>query len=277
MPKIDAHQHFWKYDPVRYKWITNEMGILQKDFLPEDLQPILEQNKFDGCIAVQSDSSETETTFLLDLANKNDFIKGVVGWVDFLLENFEDHLHYFKQFKKLKGFRYILQDHKNRELMLTPEFTRGIKALQQFNYTYDILIFPDQLQYIKEFISMFSEQKFVIDHIAKPEIKNNKIEDWKKNILAIAKNKNVYCKISGLVTEADWKNWKAKELIPYLDVTVNAFGPDRIIFGSDWPVCLVAASYNEVLDIVINYFSTFAEEDQQKFFGSNAINFYNLN
>ena len=277
MPKIDAHQHFWKYDPVRDKWITNEMAILQKDFLPEHLQPILEQNKFDGCIAVQTDSSETETTFLLDLANKNDFIKGVVSWIDLLSENIEERLQYYKQFKNLKGFRHILQGEKDRALMLQPDFTRGIKALDPFNYTYDILIFPDQLGYTQKLVSMFPEQKFVIDHIAKPEIKNNKIEDWKKNMLAIAKNQNVYCKISGLVTEADWKNWKAKELIPYLDVTVNAFGPDRIIFGSDWPVCLVAASYNEVLDIVINYFSIFAEEDQQKFFGGNAINFYNLN
>lgn len=277
MPKIDAHQHFWKYDPVRDKWITNEMGILQKDFLPEDLQPILEQNKFDGCIAVQADSSETETTFLLDLANKNDFIKGVVGWIDLLSENIEERLQYYKQFKNLKGFRHILQGEKDRAFMLQPDFTRGIKALDRFNYTYDILIFPDQLGYTQKFVSMFPEQKFVIDHIAKPEIKNNKIEDWKKNMLAIAKNQNVYCKISGLVTEADWKNWKAKDLIPYLDVAVNAFGSDRIIFGSDWPVCLVAASYNEVLDIVINYFSTFAEEDQLKFFGGNALKIYNLN
>ena len=233
MPKIDAHQHFWKYDPVRDKWITNEMAILQKDFLPEHLQPILEQNKFDGCIAVQTDSSETETTFLLDLANKNDFIKGVVGWIDLLSENIEERLQYYKQFKNLKGFRHILQGEKDRALMLQPDFTRGIKALDPFNYTYDILIFPDQLGYTQKLVSMFPEQKFVIDHIAKPEIKNNKIEDWKKNMLAIAKNQNVYCKISGLVTEADWKNWNKDDLTPYIDVVVNAFGTDRIMFGSD--------------------------------------------
>ena len=277
MQRIDAHQHFWKFDPVRDSWITNEMSVIRNDFFPEHLQPILKDNDFDGSVAVQADQSETETNFLLDLADKNDFIKGVVGWVDLRAENIEERLAHYKQFKKLKGFRHILQGEKDRGFMLQPEFKRGIKALQQFNFTYDILIFPDQLQYTKKFVAMFPEQKFVVDHIAKPYIKKKKIEEWKNDMQEIAGCQNVSCKISGLVTEADWKSWEAKDFTPYLDTVVNAFGTDRIMFGSDWPVCLVAASFREMLDIVKDYFSSFTKQEQDKFFGGNAINFYNLN
>lgn len=275
--KVDAHQHFWNFDPVRDSWITNEMSVIQKDFLPQDLKPLLQQNNIDACIAVQADSSEAETNFLIELANENDFIKGVVGWVDLLSGQVKERLENYKQFTKLKGFRYILQGQQDRAFMLNPAFINGIKALQDFNFTYDILIFPDQLQYTKNLIAMFPHQKFVIDHLAKPYIKNKKIEEWEKDIKAIAEYKNVSCKISGLVTEADWKHWNKNDFTPYMDVVVNAFGTDRILFGSDWPVCLVAASYAEMLDIVKEYFSSFTKEEQQQIFGGNAINFYNLN
>jgi len=275
--KIDAHQHFWKYDPVRDSWFTDEMPVIRRDFFPEHLHPILQENNFDGCVAVQADQSEADTDFLLDLAGKNNFIKGVVGWVDLQSKKLEERLEHYKQFNKLKGFRHVLQGEKDRSFMLQPEFTRGIKALQQFNFTYDILIFPDQLQYTKKFAAMFPQQKFVIDHLAKPTVKEKKIDEWKKDIEAIAEYQNVCCKISGLVTEADWKNWNKDDLTPYIDVVVNAFGTDRIMFGSDWPVCLLAASYRKMLDIVKDYFSSFSKEDREKFFGGNAINFYNLN
>ena len=275
--KIDAHQHFWKYDPVRDSWFTDEMPVIRRDFFPEHLHPILQENNFDGCVAVQADQSEADTDFLLDLAGKNNFIKGVVGWVDLQSKKLEERLEHYKQFNKLKGFRHVLQGEKDRSFMLQPEFTRGIKALQQFNFTYDILIFPDQLQYTKKFAAMFPQQKFVIDHLAKPTVKEKKIDEWKKDIEAIAEYQNVCCKISGLVTEADWKNWNKDDLTPYIDVVVNAFGTDRIMFGSDWPVCLLAASYGKMLDIVKDYFSSFSKEDREKFFGGNAINFYNLN
>jgi L-fuconolactonase len=274
--KIDAHQHFWNYDPVRDNWITNEMSVIRKDFLPEDLQPILEENGFDGCIVVQVDQSEKETHFLLELANKKDCIKGVVGWVDLQSENIEERLAYFKAFEKLKGFRHILQGEKDRAYMLKPGFTRGINALKQFNYTYDILIFPDQLQHTKKFVESFPDQKFVIDHLAKPYIKDKKIAGWKEDIQQVAQYKNVYCKISGMVTEAGWQSWEEKDFIPYMDVVVNAFGSDRIMYGSDWPVCLLAAGYNEVVSIVKNYFSSFTQNEQDNFFGQNAIKFYNL-
>jgi L-fuconolactonase len=275
--QIDAHQHFWKFDPVRDSWITEEMSVIRRDFLPEDLKPILKENGFDGCVAVQADQSEDETNFLLELSGQNEFIKGVVGWVDLCNENINDRLSHFKQFNLLKGFRHILQGESERDFMLKAEFMRGVEALKDFGFTYDILVFPDQLQYINIFLSAFQGQKFVVDHIAKPHIKDKKMDDWKRNITSVAEHENVFCKISGLVMEADWKSWAEKDFIPYLDVVVAAFGIDRIMFGSDWPVCLPAGSYKQVIAIVKNYFSSFTKNEQQKFFGLNAIEFYNLN
>ena len=275
-PKIDAHQHFWKYDPLRDNWITDEMSVIRKDFLPQHFQLILKENGFDGCVLVQVDQSEKETKFLLGLAGKNDFIKGVAGWIDLQSENIEERLAYYKPFRKLKGFRHILQGEKDRATMLKPEFIRGIGALKQFNYTYDILIFPDQLLYTIQFVESFPEQKFVIDHLAKPYIKDKKIAGWKEDIERVARSKNVYCKISGMVTEASWQSWKEEDFIPYMDVVVNAFGTDRIMFGSDWPVCLVAARYDEVVNIVKDYFSSFTQNEQDNLFGQNTIKFYNL-
>jgi L-fuconolactonase len=274
--RIDAHQHFWKFDPVRDNWITEEMSVIRKDFLPGDLAPVLKKNGFDGCVAVQADQSEKETEFLIGLSRQHDFIKGIVGWVDLVNENIGKRLSYYQQFSVVKGFRHILQAESDRAFMLRPEFMRGIQALKAFNYTYDILIYPDQLGYVKELIAAFPGQKFVIDHLAKPDIKNKMISDWKNRISGLGQYENVYCKISGLVTEADWKNWKQEEFIPYIDILVETFGNDRIIFGSDWPVCLLAGSYEEMLGIVKNYFSSFAQNEQEKFFGTNAVEFYNL-
>jgi len=274
--RIDAHQHFWKFDPVKDGWITNEMSVVRRDFFAEDIQPRLAENNFDGCVAVQADQSETETNFLLKLAQENDFIRGVVGWIDLQDKNINERLSHYRQFKVLKGFRHILQGEKERDFMLKPEFMNGIKALKDFDFTYDILVLPDQLQYIKIFVAAFPGQKFVIDHIAKPYIKDRKMDDWKRDIAAVAQYENVYCKISGLVTETEWRTWKEKDFAPYLDSVTEAFGIDRIMFGSDWPVCLLAASYKQVVDIVKNYFSSFTNAEQQKIFGTTAIQFYNL-
>ncbi len=275
MKTIDAHQHFWKFDPVRDNWITDEMSVIQKDFFPDDLKPVLQQNGFDGCVAVQASQSEEETDFLVTLAKQNDFIKGVVGWVDLQADDIEERLTKYKS-TPVKGFRHVLQGESQRDLMLKPEFKRGIAALQKHGFTYDILIFPDQVKFSDELAASFPEQKFVIDHIAKPYIKRREIDEWKKDMEQIAKHGNVYCKISGMVTEADWKGWKKVDFKPYLDVVVNAFGMDRILFGSDWPVCLVAASYRQMLAIVKDYFASFPENEQEQFLGLNAIRFYNL-
>ncbi len=274
--RIDAHQHFWKFDPIRDSWITDEMALLKKDFLPKHLQPLLIENNFDGCVTIQSDESENENIFQLNHAEKYDFIKGVVGWIDLRANNIEEKLSYYERYKKLKGFRNILQHKKKRNTMLDPEFLKGIGAMQSFNYTYDILIFPDQLKFIKQLVAQFPNQKFVIDHLAKPNIKNKKIDEWKKDIEQVAVLENVYCKISGYTTEADLQHWKQEDFIPYFDVIVNAFGVERILFGSDWPVCLLGGNYNVAVNIAKKYFSSFSKNEQHKIFGNNAIEFYNL-
>ena len=274
--RIDAHQHFWNFDPVRDSWINDEMAIIQRDFTPEDLQTQLKENNLDGSVLVQCDQSEKENEFLLNHANNFDFIKGVVGWVDLQSDDVEDRLAYYHSFNKMKGFRHILQGESERAMMLRPAFMKGISKLKNFDFTYDILIYPDQIQYIGEFVKAFPDQKFVIDHIAKPNIKEKNIVEWKKGMEALAEYPNLYCKISGMVTEADWKYRGKDDCKPYMDVIVSSFGTKRIMFGSDWPVCLVAASYQQTMEIVSNYFSSFTETEQQDFFGLNAINFYNL-
>jgi L-fuconolactonase len=274
--RIDSHQHFWKFDPVRDSWITDEMAVIQKDFLPGDFQSVLKKNKFDGSVVVQSDQSENENEFQLKNGEENDFIKGVVGWVDLRANNIEERLAHCSSFKKMKGFRHVLQGEKDRSLMLKPGFMNGISKLEKFGFTYDILVYPDQLKYIPEFVGAFMNQKFVIDHLAKPPIRDHGISEWKKEMQNVARFENVHCKISGMVTEADWRNWKQDDFIPYLDVVIEAFGPDRIMYGSDWPVCLVAASYEQVVSIVHEYFSSFSETEQELFFGGNATRFYNL-
>jgi L-fuconolactonase len=273
---IDAHQHFWKFDPVRDSWIDDGMKDIQKDFMPADLEPLLLQNGFNGCVVVQSDQSEDETNFQLANADQYSFIKGVVGWVDLQAGNVEECLDYYTQHKKLKGFRHVLQGEAQRDLMLQPAFKKGISLLAKYGFTFDLLIFPDQLQYATELIKLFPHQPFVLDHFAKPVIKNREIKDWEKDMRTMASAHNVYCKISGMVTEADWQHWQQDDFKPYLDVVVNAFGIDRLMFGSDWPVCLVAASYTETINIVKAYFSTFTQSEHDKLFGGNAIQFYNL-
>ncbi len=275
MHVIDAHQHFWNYDPLAHSWINEEMSVIRKDFLPVDLKPVFEQHGIEGCVAVQADQTEAETDFLVQLSKENAFIKGVVGWVDLRAENIHERLGHYKQYPVVKGFRHILQG-EEPAYMLQPDFFRGIAALKEFGYTYDILIFPKHLPTAIEFVKQFPDQLFVIDHIAKPLIKNGLRDDWKTGILAMATFPNVYCKVSGMVTEADWKNGKPEDFKPYLDTVSEAFGTNRLIYGSDWPVCLVAASYTDMMGIVKNYFLSFSQAEQQAVFGGNAATFYQL-
>jgi L-fuconolactonase len=274
--KIDSHQHFWKYDAVKDAWINEEMKVIKRDFLPSDLKPLLIENQVDGCVAVQADQSEDETRFLLDLAKENNFIKGVVGWVDLCAENIEERLEYYTKYEKLKGFRHIVQAEADIDFMLSENFQNGISKLIKYSFTYDILIFPKHLENAAKLVAKFPEQKFVIDHLAKPDFKNKKFSEWEMGIRIIAQFPNVMCKISGLVTEADWNNWTAEDFTYCLDVVTEVFGIDRLMFGSDWPVSLLAASYAESCDIVEDYFSKFSKADQDKFWSKNAINFYDL-
>ncbi len=274
--RIDAHQHFWKYNEVRDSWITDDMAVIQRNFLPEDLRPLLPLNRIDGTVIVQSDQSKDENIFQLANGLQHDFVKGVVGWVDLEADDLSDHLSFYQEFKKLKGFRHVLQAEKQRDFMLRPNFKRGIAQLKGFHYTYDILIYPDQLAYTLEFVKAFPDQPFIIDHLAKPYIRDKKIDEWKKGMDALGAFENVFCKVSGMVAEANWKQWRYDDFIPYLDVVANAFGPSRLIFGSDWPVCLVAASYEQVIGVAERYFSTFSKDEQELVFGTNAVTFYNL-
>jgi L-fuconolactonase len=277
MTKIDSHQHFWKFDPVRDSWIDDSMAAIRRDFMPGDLEPILKKFEIDGCVAVQADQSEIETEFLINLAEENEFIKGVVGWVDLRDNDVGKRLEYFSRFTKLKGFRHVLQGEADRALMLNPQFSKGISALKPYDFTYDILVFPDQLGYTHQFVKTFGGHRFVVDHIAKPDIKNKNIDRWANGMRAIARHDNVWCKVSGMITEADWQNWVPSDFEPYLDVVFEAFGPKRVMFGSDWPVCNVAGGYQRMLSVVKNYTSKLSEDEQARFWGLNAIEFYKLN
>jgi L-fuconolactonase len=272
---IDSHQHFWQYDAVQHGWINERMSIIRRDFMPADLQPLLQQNGVAATVAVQSDQTEAETDWLLQLAAENDFIAGVVGWVDLRSVQLEERLAHYAGFPKLKGFRHILQS-EEPAFMLQPAFVRGIGLLQRFGFTYDILIFPHQLEAALQLVRQFPEQPFVIDHLAKPYIKQGLLGEWAHGLRQLAAFENVHCKLSGMVTEANWQHWKAEDLKPYLDVVLDAFGTNRLLFGSDWPVCLVASAYERWLQVVSDYFDSFSVEERAQVFGGNAIRFYNL-
>lgn len=270
--RIDAHQHFWKFDPVRDAWIDESMQVIRKDFLPSDLEPILKKNNVDGCIAVQADQSEAETKFLLDMAQNNSFIKGVVGWVDLMSDSVEDRLAHFSKDKNLKGIRHIVQAESN-DFMLRSDFQNGISKLRQFNLTYDILVFAEQLPAAIELVEKFPEQPFVLDHIAKPKISEGLDKKWKAHIQELAKYENVSCKLSGMVTETKDFKWNGEAFTPFLDVVFNSFGEDRLLYGSDWPVCLLSSPYESVIKIIEDYVP---KEYHTRIFYQNTVNFYSL-
>jgi L-fuconolactonase len=274
--KIDSHQHFWRYDAARDAWITESMAVLRRDFLPEHLAAELTANSIDASIAVQADQSENETMFLLDLAEMNKHIAGVVGWVDLLSPRVGERLEYFSRFSKLRGFRHVAQAEPDDRFLAREDFVKGVAQLRGFDFTYDILIYPKQLPAAIELAARLPEQRFVVDHLAKPEIKSGKTAVWAAQMREIAQNKNVFCKLSGLVTEADWKHWKADDFKPYLDVVFDTFGVERLMFGSDWPVCLLAATYGQVKQLIDNYVTGCPEADKEKVFGGNAARFYGL-
>lgn len=274
--RIDAHQHFWNFDPEKHVWMNEEMDVLKKNFLPSDLEPLLKKCDIDGCVAVQANQAEVENDFLFELANQNHDIKGIVGWVDLKSESLSERLEHYSQISKIKGFRHVIHDEPDLDFMIQPSFMKGVSALKKYGYTYDILIFAAHLPNTLKFIKNLPDQAFIIDHIAKPKIKKGEIETWAKQLKEVAKFENVYCKISGMVTEADWLNWQKEDFTKYLDTVVNAFGTKRILYGSDWPVCTLAATYENQYTIVKEYFSRFSQTEQDLFFGGNATHFYNL-
>ncbi|MBA0883485.1 amidohydrolase family protein [Flavobacterium undicola] len=273
---IDSHQHFWIYEAEKHAWIDDDMKVIRKNFLPEDLKLVYQNNGIDGCVTVQADQTVAETDFLLDLAEKNDFIKGVVGWVDLRASDIDTVLKQYSQFPKLKGFRHVVQGEADHNFMLRPDFLNGIAALEKYNFTYDILIFPHQLGAALELVRRFPNQKFVIDHIAKPYLKYGFYDGWATLMKAIGEYKNVHCKLSGMTTEADYNNWTPEQIEPYMQLVLDAFGANRILFGSDWPVCLVAGNYTKTKELITNFIAKLSSEEQAAIMGGNAMQFYNL-
>ncbi len=273
---IDSHQHFWQYHPEKHAWIDNAMAVIRKDFMPTDLAKVYQENGVDGCVAVEADQNPAETDFLLKLASETNFIKGVVGWIDLRSDTIESKLEARKSQEKLKGFRHVVQAEADHNFLLRPNFLRGVSLLEKHNYTYDILIFPHQLGATLEFVKRFPNQKFIIDHIAKPYIKDGFYDAWAVLMKEIAKQENVFCKLSGMITEADYNHWKPEQIHPYMNLVLEAFDSNRLLFGSDWPVCLVAGNYSKVKELVVNFISKLSTNEQQNIMGANAIKFYNL-
>ena len=274
---IDAHQHFWQYDPVKHDWINEEMQVLRKDFLPDSLAKIYKAQSIDGCVAVQADQSEAETTFLVQLAREYDFIKGVVGWTDLRSPRLAERLAAYAKMPELSGFRHIVQAEPDPRFLMQKDFLEGIRQLAPYHFTYDILVYPHQLDAVLDFVRLFPNQAFIIDHLAKPYIKDGNFTGWANQMRQIALSPHIYCKVSGMVTEADWQNWQYEDFVPYLDLVFEVFGTDRLVFGSDWPVCLLAGNYPDIKGILHRYLEPFPETERQKIWSQNALDFYGLN
>jgi L-fuconolactonase len=274
--RIDAHQHFWVYNPAEYAWIDESMSALRRNFLPENLRPELQNADFQGSIVVQTRQTLEETRWLLELADTSPNILGVVGWVDLCSSECRSQLETFSKNPKLVGIRHIVQSEPDDCFLMRRDFREGIAFLEQFNLAYDILIYTKHLPVAAEFVERFPRQRFVLDHLAKPPIRSREIDFWAAGIRRIASFPNVFCKLSGLVTEADWQHWKPQDITPYLDVAFDAFGPSRLMIGSDWPVCLVAGSYTRTVDVVKNYLQGHSAETRDAVLGGNAPRFWKL-
>ena len=274
--RIDSHHHFWKYNPVEYDWIGPEMALLQRDFLPEDLARTAAAAGIDGVVSVQARQTVEETAWLLELARDSQLIRGVVGWVPLISPDVEKDLERFAAEPKLKAVRHVLQGEADERYMLRDDFNAGIRTLRKFALVYDILIFERHLPQTIEFVDRHPEQVFVLDHIAKPRIKDALLTPWDKNIRELARRENVYCKLSGVATEADWQGWTDEQLYPYFDTVFAAFEPGRVMFGSDWPVCLVATAYERWLETVRRYIARYSADEQDAILGGTASKVYSL-
>jgi L-fucono-1,5-lactonase len=275
--RIDAHQHFWVYEPREYEWIDRSMGVLQRDFLPGDLESELKRTGFDGCIAVQARQTLEETRWLVELAAQFPFVKGVVGWVDLRSPDLRAVLQSFAGNRKLVGVRHIVQSEPDDLFLLQPDFLRGIGMLEEFGLAYDVLIYTKHLGVAAEFVARFPRQRFVLDHLAKPPIKRGDLREWRRGIGELAKFPNLMGKLSGLVTEADWVAWRPEQITACVDVAFECFGAGRLMIGSDWPVCTLAGPYARVIGIVMEYVQQrYTAEEREAVFGGNAAKFWRL-
>jgi L-fuconolactonase len=274
--KIDSHQHFWRYSAAEYGWIDDSMAALRRDFLPADLRTEMGRVSVDACVAVQARQTLEETRWLLELADANPFVAGVIGWVDLQADDAADQLAQFSSHSKLVGVRHIVQSEPDDRFMLRPAFCRGISLLEERDLTYDILIYPKHLRAAVELVSRFTRQRFVLDHLAKPEIRTRELREWETGIRELAKCPLVFCKLSGLVTEADWVRWTPDDIRPYLDVAFDCFGAHRLLVGSDWPVCTVAADYGRTISVIDGYMAQRPAEERAAVMGGNAARLWRL-
>jgi L-fuconolactonase len=274
--RIDAHHHLWKYSNHEYPWISDTMTALRRNFLTEDLKRELQDAAIDACISVQARQTLQETEWLLDIADHHQFIKGVVGWVPLIDETICDQLERIAARPKLVGVRHVLHDEPDDFYILREDFNRGIGVLKNFDLAYDILVFERHLPQTIQFVDQHPKQRFILDHIAKPRIKENILSPWRENIFELAKRRNVYCKLSGLLTEANWKSWTERDLEPYFDIVLEAFRPERLMFGSDWPVVTLASGYKRWVDTVSRLISRLSVNEQSRIFGGTAEEAYQL-
>ncbi len=272
--RIDAHQHYWHYSPAGYKWIGHP--ALMHDFLPEDLIPLLAESAFDGTVAVQARSTLQETQWLLDLAKQYTFIKGVVGWLDLCDPGIAEPLTSWSSNPLFCGVRTGIRVNPDDAQQVHKDFIKGMALLGEFNTTFDILISPAQLLLAGNLVEQFPSQVFVLDHIANPPIKEHRVDPWEANIRHLASFPNVYCKVSGMVTRADHEHWQVDDFRPYLDIVFEAFGPDRLMIGSDWPVCTQAATYQQTMNIVVEAVSSLTQAEQDAVLGGTAVRAYNI-
>ena len=274
--RIDSHQHFWRYNAADYGWMAGDRSPLQMDYMPPDIKPLLAASGIDGTVAVQARQVAAETESLLDLADQYGLIRGVVGWLDLRADDLEAQLERFAPHPRLVGIRHLVHDESDERFMLGGNFPRGLAALKAYDLRYDLLLQPRHIPIAIDVVKQFPEQPFVLDHIAKPFIKDGIIGAWESDIRALASHDNVCCKVSGMVTEAAWDGWTQADFAPYLDIVFDCFGVERLMFGSDWPVCTLAASYSDVVGIVETYISALSADEQAAIMGGNAAAFYQL-
>jgi L-fuconolactonase len=273
---IDAHHHLWRYTPAEFGWLDEPMQALRRDFLPKDLIEAMVSADIDGTIAVQARQTLEETHWLLDLADDCDAIRGVVGWAPIAGEEFPGCMEEFDGREKLKGLRHVIQGEKDEHYILREDFNSGIRTMAGSGLVYEILIYERHLMDTIYFVDEHPGQPFVLDHVAKPLIAGAVMQPWAERMMELGQRENVWCKLSGMVTEAKWDAWTPETLKPYLDVAVEAFGPERLMAGSDWPVCLVASGYKQWFDVLRSYFAPFSETERANIFGGTAIQVYGL-
>jgi L-fuconolactonase len=274
MLKLDSHQHFWKYSDAEYGWIDD--NTLRRDFLPDDLHKELKSAGIDGSISVQARQTTGETEWLLSLAEQNSFLRGVVGWVPLTSPSVEGDIEKYASHRKLKAVRHVVQDEKDDRYILRPDFNAGVALLDKHGLAYDILIFEKHLPYAIQFVDKHPNQRFILDHIAKPRIREGAVQPWRDNLREMAKRPNVWCKVSGVVTEADHQKWTEAQVRFYIDAAIDAFTPKRIMFGTDWPVCTTATTYKNWTELMRRATKNLSPSERDSIFGGAAAAAYRI-